>query len=125
MIEPIGRAAAAYNLHRAPLAQPAPAASLATPPTAAASAASPSAETAASASSAAESSFGAFLDRQVLQAVETLNEGERMSVAAVAGKAGTHEVVRSVLAAEMTVQTVVSIRDRMVQAYQDVMRMAI
>nr|WP_307832775.1 flagellar hook-basal body complex protein FliE [Azospirillum argentinense] len=58
-------------------------------------------------------------------AVETLNEGERMSVAAVAGKAGTHEVVRSVLAAEMTVQTVVSIRDRMVQAYQDVMRMAI
>lgn len=120
MIEPIGRAAAAYGLHRAPLTQPAPAASLATPP-AAAGAASPSAETAAS----AESSFGAFLDRQVSQAVETLNEGERMSVAAVAGKAGTHEVVRSVLAAEMTVQTVVSIRDRMVQAYQDVMRMAI
>ncbi len=118
MIEPIGRAAAAYALHRAPLAQPAPAASLATPPAAAAS--SPT-ETA----SAAESSFGAFLDRQVSQAVETLNEGERMSVAAVAGKAGTHEVVRSVLAAEMTVQTVVSIRDRMVQAYQDVMRMAI
>ncbi|CAO3458525.1 Flagellar hook-basal body complex protein FliE [Azospirillum argentinense] len=118
MIEPIGRAAAAYGLHRAPLAQPAPAAALATPP---AAAASPSTETTAS----AESSFGAFLDRQVSQAVETLNEGERMSVAAVAGKAGTHEVVRSVLAAEMTVQTVVSIRDRMVQAYQDVMRMAI
>ncbi|PWC61527.1 flagellar basal body protein FliE [Azospirillum sp. TSH58] len=106
------------------MAQPAPAASLATPP-ATSAAASPSAETAASASSAAESSFGAFLDRQVSQAVETLNEGERMSVAAIAGKAGTHEVVRSVLAAEMTVQTVVSIRDRMVQAYQDVMRMAI
>ncbi|KAA0679644.1 flagellar hook-basal body complex protein FliE [Azospirillum brasilense] len=120
MIEPIGRAAAAYGLHRAPLAQPAPAASLATSP-AAAAVTSPSTETAAS----AESSFGAFLDRQVSQAVETLNEGERMSVAAVAGKAGTHEVVRSVLAAEMTVQTVVSIRDRMVQAYQDVMRMAI
>ncbi|MBK3734087.1 flagellar hook-basal body complex protein FliE [Azospirillum brasilense] len=120
MIEPIGRAAAAYGLHRAPLAQPAPAASLATPPTTAAAGSAP-AETAAS----AESSFGAFLDRQVSQAVETLNEGERMSVAAVAGKAGTHEVVRSVLAAEMTVQTVVSIRDRMVQAYQDVMRMAI
>lgn len=118
MIEPIGRAAAAYGLHRAPLAQPSPAASVATPP---ASVASPSAETA----GAAESSFGAFLDRQVSQAVETLNEGERMSVAAVTGKAGTHEVVRSVLAAEMTVQTVVSIRDRMVQAYQDVMRMAI
>lgn len=120
MIEPIGRAAAAYGLHRAPLAQPAPAASLATP-SAAAAVASPSSATSAS----AESSFGAFLDRQVSQAVETLNEGERMSVAAVAGKAGTHEVVRSVLAAEMTVQTVVSIRDRMVQAYQDVMRMAI
>ena len=123
MIEPIGRAAAAaaaYGAHPARL----------TPPTAAASPAASvtpfaATEQAAEAAGATESTFGAFLDRQVTQAVDTLKEGERMSLAAVAGKASAHEVVRSVLAAEMTVQTVVSIRDRMVQAYQDVMRMAI
>ncbi|MBP2297202.1 flagellar hook-basal body complex protein FliE [Azospirillum rugosum] len=114
MIEPIGRAAAAYAAHRAPLASPTPAA---------APAASPVAE--AAPAPATESSFGAFLDRQASQAMDTLKEGERVSLAAVAGKASAHEVVRSVLAAEMTVQTVVSIRDRMVQAYQDVMRMAV
>ncbi|MCW2239860.1 flagellar hook-basal body complex protein FliE [Azospirillum canadense] len=116
MIEPIGRAAAAYAAHRAPLASPTPAASAAAPV---------GESTAAASAQATESSFGAFLDRQASQAMDTLKEGERVSLAAVAGKASAHEVVRSVLAAEMTVQTVVSIRDRMVQAYQDVMRMAV
>lgn len=117
MIEPIGRAAAAYSAHRAPLAPPTPAV------VPAASPASPTGDAAPLA--APESSFGAFLDRQASQAMDTLKEGERVSLAAVAGKASAHDVVRSVLAAEMTVQTVVSIRDRMVQAYQDVMRMAV
>ncbi len=116
MIEPIGRAAAAYAAHRAPLASPTPAASTAAPV---------GESTAAAPAQATESSFGAFLDRQASQAMDTLKEGERVSLAAVAGKASAHDVVRSVLAAEMTVQTVVSIRDRMVQAYQDVMRMAV
>ena len=123
MIEPIGRAAAAaaaYGANRAPLTPPTQAASPAVSATPFAGA-----EETTGSAGATESSFGAFLDRQVTQAVDTLKEGERMSLAAVAGKASAHEVVRSVLAAEMTVQTVVSIRDRMVQAYQDVMRMAI
>ena len=55
----------------------------------------------------------------------TLKESERVSIAAVSGQASAQDVVRSVLAAEMTVQTVVAIRDKMVQAYQDIMRIAI
>ncbi|HYH20726.1 MAG TPA: flagellar hook-basal body complex protein FliE [Azospirillum sp.] len=116
MIEmPVGRVAAAYAAHKtaAPLPTPpvqtAPAATAGTP----------------AADAAPESSFGAFLDRQVTQAVDTLKESERVSLAAVAGKASAQDVVRSVMAAEMTVQTVVAIRDRMVQAYQDIMRMAV
>jgi len=113
MIEmPIGRVAAAYAAHKT--AAPLPTAPL------------KEAQAAATAEAAApESSFGAFLDRQVTQAVDTLKESERVSLAAVAGKASAQDVVRSVMAAEMTVQTVVAIRDRMVQAYQDIMRMAV
>ncbi|HYD66612.1 flagellar hook-basal body complex protein FliE [Azospirillum sp.] len=112
MIEmPIGRVAAAYAAHKT--AAPVPAAPVKATGTEAAEAAAP------------ESSFGAFLDRQVTQAVDTLKESERVSLAAVAGKASAQDVVRSVMAAEMTVQTVVAIRDRMVQAYQDIMRMAV
>lgn len=112
MIEmPIGRVAAAYAAHKT--AAPVPTAPVKAAGTEAVEAAAP------------ESSFGAFLDRQVTQAVDTLKESERVSLAAVAGKASAQDVVRSVMAAEMTVQTVVAIRDRMVQAYQDIMRMAV
>lgn len=107
MIEmPIGRVAAAYASNRA---------------------ITPAVEKAAAetAPAVAESSFGAFLDRQITQAVDTVRESERVSVAAIAGKASAQEVVRSVLAAEMSLQTVVSVRDKMVQAYQDIMRMAV
>lgn len=119
LVEPIAHAAAAYAGQRATLTPPAAPASSAAAGTAASSFAG------LGAGATPETDFGAFIDRQAAQAVETLKQGERASLAAVAGKASAHEVVRSVLAAEMTVQTVVSIRDRMVQAYQDIMRMAI
>lgn len=123
MIEPIGRAAAAYAGQRATLVPGGMAADPSSAVTSAATGAASATETPPAAG--AESSFGAFLDRQATQAIDTLKEGERVSLAAVAGKASAHEVVRAVMAAEMTVQTVVSIRDRMVQAYQDIMRMTV
>ncbi|PWC38013.1 hypothetical protein TSO352_09980 [Azospirillum sp. TSO35-2] len=73
----------------------------------------------------ADTDFGNFLDQSITQAVGTLKESERVSMAAVAGKASAQDVVRSVLAAEMTVQSVVAIRDKMVQAYQEIMRIAV
>jgi flagellar hook-basal body complex protein FliE len=77
------------------------------------------------ATAAADTGFGAFIDQQVTRAVDTVQRSERVSLAAIAGKASTQEVVQSVIAAEMTIQTVVAIRDKMVQAYQDIMRMPI
>ncbi|HSK41691.1 MAG TPA: flagellar hook-basal body complex protein FliE [Arenibaculum sp.] len=72
-----------------------------------------------------DDSFGAFIDDQLTRAVGTIQHGESASLAAVAGKASAQEVVQSVIAAEMTIQTVVAIRDKMVQAYQEIMRMPI
>lgn len=116
MIEmPVARAAAAYASQRST--------GLATTEQALTTA--PPALTPANDPARAETSFGTFLDRQVTEAVQTLQKSESVSAAAIAGKASAQEVVRSVLAAEMTVQTVVAIRDRMVSAYQDIMRMAV
>ena len=44
---------------------------------------------------------------------------------AVLGNASLTEIVESVTAAELTLQTVVAVRDKMLQAYQDIMRMPI
>lgn len=104
---PIGRVAAAY----------------ASQGTAAAGPAAPT--TAVNDPARAETGFGDFLDAQAAEAVRTLQHGEAMQAAAMTGKASAQEVVRAVLAAEMTVQTVVAVRDRMVMAYQDIMRMAV
>jgi len=117
---PIGRVAAAYAANRGagPLA---PGLAESQP------AASPAAGLfgADATTAAAETDFGNVLDKSIAQAVETLKDSERVSMSAVAGKASAQEVVRSVLAAEMTVQSVVAIRDKMVQAYQEIMRIAV
>lgn len=116
----VGRVAAAYAANRSPapsgLAEPQPSA-------AAEATRGPFGGDAVAAG--AETDFGGFLDRSISQAVGTLKDSERVSMAAIAGKASAQEVVRSVLAAEMTVQSVVAIRDKMVQAYQEIMRIAV
>lgn len=122
MIEmPISRVAAAYAVNRGNMA-----ATGLTQPTPAVSAVGMSGTPAVGAlADSAGTDFGAFLDKSISQAVDTVKEGERVSMSAVAGKANAQEVVRSVLAAEMTVQSVVAIRDKMVQAYQEIMRIAV
>jgi len=44
---------------------------------------------------------------------------------AIAGTGNLTDVVSAVAKAELTLQTTVAIRDRVVQAYQDIMRMPI
>lgn len=58
-------------------------------------------------------------------AVQTMNQGEQMSLAAAMGKADVNEVITAVSKAELTLQTVVALRDRVVQAYQEILRMPI
>jgi len=55
----------------------------------------------------------------------TLTKSENVGLQAVAQKADIVDVVTAVNAAEVTLETVVAVRDRMVQAYQEIMRMPI
>lgn len=52
-------------------------------------------------------------------------EGESVSAAAIAGKAELHELVTAITNAELTLQTVVAVRDKAVGAYQDIIKMPI
>ena len=58
-------------------------------------------------------------------ATNTMERGEKLSARSVAGKAELTDVVTAVTSAELTLQTVVAVRDRVIQAYQEILRMPI
>ncbi len=69
--------------------------------------------------------FGAALNRALEQAVEVGREADAASTRALTGQGSVTDVVLAVGRAELTLQTAVAVRDRVVAAYQDVMRMPI
>jgi flagellar hook-basal body complex protein FliE len=70
-------------------------------------------------------SFGDVLKNAAIKSIQTLRAGEAASAKAVSGEASLPEVVQAITASEVTLQTVVSIRDRLVGAYQEIMRMPV
>lgn len=69
--------------------------------------------------------FSDMLSESLSNAVEIGKHAENMSARAVAGKAELTDVVTAVTNAEVTLQTVVAIRDKVVAAYQEIARMPI
>ncbi len=69
--------------------------------------------------------FGAAMKTAASRAMDTVNEAERMSVAAAQGKASVKDTVHAIVEAEMTVHAIVSVRNKLVDAYQEIMRMPI
>lgn len=90
----------------------------ATAPAAPAPAAAPG-----SAPGAAGPSFGDVLKQAVEGAVHQGHTADTASTQALTGKAGATDVVLAVAKAELALQTAVAVRDRVVAAYQEVMRM--
>lgn len=63
---------------------------------------------------------------QVLQSVaETGMKADRQSAAAMQGKADMVDVVTAVAESQTAIETLVAVRDRVVAAYEDIMRMSI
>ncbi len=69
--------------------------------------------------------FGDMLKQAIDGAIDTEKQGETMSLKAVTGKADINAVVSAVTNAEMTLQTVVAVRDKIVSAYQQIMQMQV
>jgi flagellar hook-basal body complex protein FliE len=70
-------------------------------------------------------SFSQVLEQISSDAVNSLRGAEATSIAALQGQASTMEVVEAIKAAEQALQTATAVRDKVVQAYQEVSRMAI
>jgi flagellar hook-basal body complex protein FliE len=73
----------------------------------------------------ADSGFGAMLGRALDGVVQAGHNADRQAMTAISGGGNFTEVATAVSHAELALQSAMSIRDKVVQAYQDVMRMAI
>jgi flagellar hook-basal body complex protein FliE len=69
--------------------------------------------------------FGGLVRRAMQQGVELGRSAEAASTSAMLGQGGVTEAVLAISRAELALQTTVAVRDRVVAAYQDVMRMPI
>ena len=69
--------------------------------------------------------FSDFLSDAVKDGIKTMKTGEQMATGAVTGQSNIVDVVNAVNSAELTLDTVVAVRDKVVQAYQSIMNMPI
>lgn len=69
--------------------------------------------------------FGAMVEQMVTDAAGSMRHAEAASAKQVAGKGDLIDVVTAIGAAETALDTVVAVRDRVVNAYSDIMRMQI
>ncbi len=67
-------------------------------------------------------SFGSVLKTSLESAVQAQETSEKVSAKAIVGKADMTEVLQAVNDAEIALNTVLAVRDRVVQAYEQVMR---
>jgi flagellar hook-basal body complex protein FliE len=70
-------------------------------------------------------SFGSVLQNALNGAIETGQTADAESMQAISGEGNLTDVVTALSRAQLALQTVTAIRDRVVSAYQDVMKMPI
>lgn len=56
---------------------------------------------------------------------ETLHQGESAARAAMTGGADAHALVQALATTELAVETAVTVRDKVVEAYQEILRMPV
>lgn len=71
------------------------------------------------------SAFGELLKSEMSGTITSLQRSEKVSLDALAGKASVQEVVEALGAAEFSLQKVTTVRDRVISAYQEIIRMPI
>ncbi len=69
--------------------------------------------------------FSDLVQKAATESIQTMREGEKASADAIVGKANLTDVVDAITNAELTLQTVIAVRDKMLDAYQEILRMPI
>ncbi len=70
-------------------------------------------------------SFGAVLKETLGSVMDAGRKSDAQTVAMAQGKANVMDVVTAVAETDVAVSTLVSVRDKVIQAYEDIMRMPI
>jgi flagellar hook-basal body complex protein FliE len=70
-------------------------------------------------------SFGAVLKEALNGVLDRGRKSDAQTVALASGKANVMDVVTAVAETDVAVSTLVSVRDKVIQAYEDIMKMAI
>jgi flagellar hook-basal body complex protein FliE len=72
-----------------------------------------------------EDSFATMVTDSLKDAVQTGRAAEELRLKQIAGEADLKDVVTAVANAEYTLETVVAVRDKVITAYQEILRMPI
>ncbi|SRR5579871_2596079 len=70
-------------------------------------------------------SFGALLKDAIGSVMEAGRKSDAQTVAMASGKANVMDVVTAVAETDVAVSTLVSVRDKVIQSYEDIMKMTI
>ena len=72
-----------------------------------------------------DTSFGAVLKEAIGGVLDSGRKSDAQTVAMASGKANVMDVVTAVAETDVAVSTLVSVRDKVIAAYEDIMKMAI
>lgn len=72
-----------------------------------------------------ESTFENLVHQAAKNAVDTIRDGDTIARAGLEGKVGVQEVVEATLAMESTLKVSVAVRDKLVEAYHEILKMPI
>jgi flagellar hook-basal body complex protein FliE len=75
--------------------------------------------------SAGNGDFGATLQRAMQGAINQFHDADTQAAQAMTGGGNLTDVITALSRAELTLQTATSVRDRVLQAYQDIIKMSI
>ena len=75
--------------------------------------------------SAQAPSFSEMLGNTAQDALQTIRAGDEAAVAGLQGRMSPQQVVEATMAMESAVKVTTAVRDRVVEAYQEILRMAV
>jgi flagellar hook-basal body complex protein FliE len=90
-----------------------------------AAAAARAAQPAAAPGGTARADFGALVQSAIADLSGSLQAGEAAAAQVAAGEASLVDVVTAISAAEVSLETALAVRNRVIEAYQEIMRMPI
>jgi len=77
------------------------------------------------AESGAGTGAGEAFAKTVGDFADTLEQGEQVAKAAMTGNADAHSLVQALAETELAVETAVTVRNKVIEAYQEILRMPV